>query len=95
MKRLRLVFLLTFLSASFLFAADPAKRIYVERFDPADHPDHGRYAVTPPDWSVFGNETKFICFRGIEIVTDPKTGKRYGVNFDETYKPFADAELGT
>ena len=95
MNSTRVLLFLVFLSASFLFAAEPAKRIYVERFDPANHPDRERYAVTPPDWSVFGNETKFICCRGIEIVTDPKTGKRFGVNFDETYKPFADAELGT
>ena len=72
MNSTRVLLFLVFLSASFLFAAEPAKRIYVERFDPANHPDRERYAVTPPDWSVFGNETKFICCRGIEIVTDPE-----------------------
>ena len=95
MNRFRLILFLTFLPVSVLFAAEPGKRFYVERFDPANHPDRGRYAVTPPDWSVFGNETKFICCRGIDIVTDPKTGKRLGVNFDKTYEPFANAELGT
>ena len=96
MRHLQIYFLtFLFLGCAALFADEPAKRIYVNRFDPADHPDHKRYAVTPPDWSVFGDETLFICCRGIDIKTDSKTGKRLGVNFDNTYKPFADAELGT
>lgn len=76
-------------------AGDSAKRIYVNRFDPADPPDHGRYTPTPPDWSVFGNKTLFICCRGIETVTNPETGNEVGLDFDKWYAPYAESRLGT
>ena len=82
------------LGISSLFAGEAKVRIYVNRFDPADHPDHGRYAVTPPDWNTFGGKTQFICCRGFSSEPDPQTGLRKGIDFDKTYRQFADAGLG-
>ena len=94
MSLLKITAALLLLGFSSLFAAEGPMRIYPKRFDPADHPDHGRYAVTPPDWNSFGGKTQFICCRGFPSVTDPQTGLRKGVDFDKTYRQFADAGLG-
>ena len=85
MSLLKITAALLLLGFSSLFAAEGPMRIYPKRFDPADHPDHGRYAVTPPDWNSFGGKTQFICCRGFPSVTDPQTGLRKGVDFDKTY----------
>ena len=90
-----LFFFLFLLGCAAMGAGDSAKRIYVNRFDPADPPDHGRYTPTPPDWSVFGNKTLFICCRGIETVTNPETGNEVGLDFDKWYAPYAESRLGT
>lgn len=83
MRVFRIVVLLSLIGLSSLFAVESPKRLYVDRFDPADHPDHLRYAVVPPDWETFGGKTNFICCRSL------------GSDYEKTYKPYADAELGT
>lgn len=95
MKGLNILLCLTLVGISSLVGAESSKRVYVERFDPANHPDHQRSAVTPPDWETFGGNTLFICSRGIEMVEDQETGEMKGIDFDKMYRPYSDAELGT
>lgn len=95
MSSVRMILCVVLLGVSSLFAADPPKRIYVNRYDPAEHPDRGRFAVTPPDRKTFGDEVLFMTCRGIRTVRDKETGRTRGVDFDEMYRPYAEADLGT
>lgn len=88
------LFLLTFCAVG-VSNGDTPHRIYPNRYDPAFHPDRGRNAVVPPDWSIFGGKTNFICMRGLPSGTDPNTGHPISVEWEKAYQKYADAGLGT
>jgi hypothetical protein len=54
----------------------PAHRIYAQLMDPREHPDDGRRAVRPPDWTTLGNRTRFTTLRGFGIEGDRLVGFR-------------------
>ena len=63
----------TFISVSFgVFqpASGIKHRIYDHLLEPQEHPDYNRRHVQPPDWSTFGNRTRFIYQTGFSIKDD-------------------------
>lgn len=82
-----MAFVVTVVVAS-LYAADDSIKIYSYRMDPAERPEVERYAVRPPSWNTFDNQTQFITLRAFPSEND------FGKEFDETLDRYQNAELG-
>lgn len=54
----------------YAFPDDVKQRIYAHPLEPREHPDYSRRAVKPPDWRVFGNQTRFTSIRGFAVEND-------------------------
>ncbi|MDO5553287.1 MAG: hypothetical protein Q4G68_05960 [Planctomycetia bacterium] len=90
MKLLTILIISSFFSISQLCLAQESEplRLYTSRFDSAEHPDHTRLHVTPPDWSTFNGKTQFITLRYFP------SKKGIGRDFEILIDQHQQAELG-